>query len=186
MIIKVKPDFKRQHNLLFRIAARIKSFLSKPWQGYQNTPVIINNYNRLDYLKKQIAWLENAGMKNIYIIDNASTYPPLLDYYKNCPYTIFKLTKNVGHTALWDTHIYLWFKNQYYILTDPDVIPVEECPLNAVEHFYKLLERYPEITKVGFGLKINDLPDHYNRKQEVIEWESKFWQNEIEPGIYKA
>lgn len=186
MIIKIKPGFKGQHNLLFRIAARVKSYFSKPWKAYQKVPVIINNYNRLDYLKQQISWLEKAGMRNIYIIDNASSYPPLLDYYKTCPYTIFKLTKNVGHTALWHTHIYLWFKNQHYILTDPDVVPIEECPLDAVEHFYNLLERYPEITKVGFGLKIDDLPNHYERKQEVIDWEEKYWQKQVEKNVYKA
>lgn len=186
MILKIRPGFKGQHNLLFRIGASIRSYVTLPWQGYQKAPVIINNYNRLTYLKQQIAWFRKAGMRNIYIIDNASTYPPLLDYYKKCPYTIFQLTENVGHTAFWDTHIYLWFKNQHYVLTDPDVIPVEECPLDAVEHFYNLLERHPEITKVGFGLKIDDLPDHYNRKQEVIEWESKFWKDPIEPDLYMA
>jgi GT2 family glycosyltransferase len=153
---------------------------------YRKVPVIINNYNRLDYLVQLIAWLEKAGMRSIYIIDNASTYPPLLEFYKKCPYTIFKLNENVGHTALWDSHIQLWFKNQYYVYTDPDVVPVEECPQNAIDYFKKVLDRYPEITKVGFGLKIDDLPDHYKRKQEVIEWEAVFWENEIDTGLYKA
>jgi hypothetical protein len=125
-------------------------------------------------------------MKKIYIIDNASTYPPLLDFYKTTKHTVFKLTDNVGHTALWDTHIQLWFKNQYYIYTDPDIIPVKECPVNVISYFKNMLDSFPEITKVGFGLKIDDLPDHYNRKQEVIDWESKFWQNEIKPDIFKA
>ncbi|MBR8535743.1 hypothetical protein KDU71_09265 [Carboxylicivirga sediminis] len=125
-------------------------------------------------------------MKNIYIIDNASTYTPLLKYYKNLPYTIFQLTENVGHTAFWDTHIQLWFKDQYYVLTDPDIIPVNECPLNAVNYFKEVLDQYPNISKVGFGLKIDDIPDHYLRKEEVIKWERPFWEQEIEKDIYKA
>jgi hypothetical protein len=66
------------------------------------------------------------------------------------------------------------------------VVPIEKCPLNAIEYFYKLLDRYPDITKVGFGLKIDDLPDYYPRKNEVIAWENQFWENELEPGIFKA
>jgi Glycosyl transferase family 2. len=166
--------------------AKIKPLFVIPRRDYRNAPVIINNFNRLDCLIRQIKWLEDAGMSNIYIVDNASTYPPLLEYYKICPYTVFRLSENVGHTALWDTHLFMWFKDQYYILTDPDIIPVEECPLNAVSYFYEILKRYPDITKVGFGLKIDDLPDHNPRKQEVIDWETKFWENEVEPGLYKS
>ncbi|MBI9061916.1 MAG: hypothetical protein JEZ14_07990 [Marinilabiliaceae bacterium] len=186
MIISIKSGFKDNHNKLFRLVARLKALFAKPSDDYRKIPVIINNFNRLDCLKQQIQWLEKAGMKKIYIIDNASTYPPLLDYYKKCPYTIFRLTENVGHTALWDTHIFLWYKNTPYILTDPDVIPTETCPLDAVNHFINVLKQYPEITKVGFGLKIDDIPDDYPRKQEVINWEKPFWENEIAPGLYKA
>jgi hypothetical protein len=186
MIIKIYPGFKSKKNVPFRLIAKLKSLFVKPYTHWQNVPVIINNFNRLDYLLQQLKWLEKAGMRNIYIIDNASTYPPLLDFYNKCHFTVFRLTQNVGHTALWDTHIQLWFKNQYYILTDPDIIPIEECPLDSVSYFWSLLQKYPQISKVGFGLKIDDLPDHYNRKHEVIKWESSFWNNEIEPNVYKA
>jgi hypothetical protein len=171
---------------MFRLFAKIKTSFKSPNTHYTQTPVIINNYNRLDCLLQQLVWLKKAGMKKIYIIDNASTYPPLLEFYKTTKYTVFKLTYNVGHTALWDSHIHLWFKNQAYILTDPDVIPVEECPLDAVAYFMVLLNKYPAITKIGFGLKIDDIPNHYPRKDEVIAWESPFWENEIEKDIYKA
>ncbi len=186
MIITIKPGFNNQHNKLFRTVAKVRAFLNRPLTSYTQVPVIINNYNRLDCLLQQLAWLKKAGMKKIYIIDNASTYPPLLAFYKQTTYTVFNLTKNVGHTAFWDTHIPLWFKNKYYILTDPDVIPVEECPLDVVNFFMELLNKYPAITKVGFGLKIDDIPNYYPRKAEVIAWESPFWDNEIEKDIYEA
>ncbi len=186
MNFTIKPGVKNSHNKLFRLMAKIKVMFSKPYTTWQNVPVIINNYNRLDYLKVQLEWLEKAGMKNIYIIDNASTYPPLLDFYKKIPYTIFRLTDNVGHKALWITHVQMWFTNQFYVLTDPDIIPVEECPNDVVKYFKYMMDKYPDIKKVGFGLKIDDLPDHYDRKNEVIEWESKFWENEVEKDIYKA
>ena len=59
-------------------------------------PIIINNRNRYEYLIQLIASLEKRGYTNIYIIDNDSSYPPLLDYYNNCKYEIFRLGENVG------------------------------------------------------------------------------------------
>lgn len=174
-------------NLLFRLWAVFRKYITNsPNTHWQKIPVIINNFNRLEFLQQQLEWLEKAGMRNIYIIDNASSYPPLLAYYKKCPYTIFRINANVGHLALWKTHIYKWFENTYYVYTDPDIIPTKQCPLNAVEHFGNLLKKHPEIGKVGFGLKIDDLPNHYPLKQKVISWEKRFWENEIEPGVFKA
>ncbi len=186
MIIKIKTGFKRQHNILFRLRCKIKAMFTHDPVDYKKIPVIINNFNRLDCLKKQIDWLTWAGMKNIYIIDNLSTYPPLLEFYRRTPFTVFRLDKNVGHTALWDTHIFMYFKNTSYIYTDPDILPVKECPKDVIIHFRTILKKFKEISKIGFGLKIDDLPDHNPRKQEVINWEKQFWENEVEPDLYKA
>ena len=70
---------------------------------YKSIPIIINNYNRLTSLKILISSLEKMGYKNLFIIDNASTYPPLLEYYNTCPYKVFRLNNNVGYLALWKT-----------------------------------------------------------------------------------
>ena len=186
MIINLKAGFEPNTNRLFRFKALISSKLYSGKVFYKNIPVIINNYNRLNYLERLISWLEKAGMKKIYIIDNNSSYPLLLEYYRNIKYTVFRLNKNVGHTALWDTHIFMMFRYNYYIYTDSDILPTEECPLNVVEYFYNILGKYHKYTKVGFGLKIDDIPNYYSRKKEVIEWESKYWKDVVEEGLYKA
>jgi len=43
-------------------------------------PVYFNNFNRHDAMRRMIDWLQDAGTKRIVILDNASTYPPLLEY----------------------------------------------------------------------------------------------------------
>jgi len=149
-------------------------------------PIIINNRNRLTYLKQLIDGLEKRGYKNIFIIDNASNYLPLLTYYETLPYKVFKLKKNIGHYALWDTDIYNQFKNNYYVYTDSDVSLVEDCPSDFMFLFYTLLNKYPKLGKVGFSLKINDLPSHYKFKNEVLDWEGKFYNNRREKLAYKA
>lgn len=152
----------------------------------KNIPIIINNYNRLTTLKLLISFLEENGYRNLYIIDNASTFPALLEYYKTCPYTVFRLKKNVGYLALWKTNIYKKFIDNYYVYTDSDIVPCKDCPDDFMSFFRDVLKRHKYATKVGFGLKIDDLPDHYNLKQSVIEWESKFWKYEVEKEVYRA
>jgi len=156
--------------------------MSRKIRDTRNIPIVINNFNRLTYLKQQIERLEALGYTNIYIIDNDSTYPPLLDYYDKLPYTIFRLNKNVGHLSLWKTIIFKWFENDYYVYTDPDILPGPDCPENFMEHLKCILARYPEYCKAGFALRIDDLPDHFDDKEKVLDWEQMYWQMEMEAG----
>lgn len=186
MRIKLQVSKSRKANILFRMKIKIRQLFPSKIRSFYQTPVIINNFNRLEYLQNMIKWLESVGMKKIYIIDNLSTYPPLLKFYKKTKYTVYMLDKNVGHEALWKTHLQMRFCQDYYIYTDPDLMPVEECPNNFIEHFYEVLMKYPEYDKVGFSLKIDDIPDYYEHKQKVLEWEAMFWRHEIAPNLYKA
>lgn len=147
----------------------------------------INCRDRIETLKKLIDWLEVFGIKNIILVDNKSSYKPLLDYYKKTQCQVLPLDRNAGHKAPWDSMaIPIMAKNRYYILSDPDIIPVESCPVNAIEYFFSILQKYKNIQKVGFGLKIDDIPDYYHLKDTVIKWEKQFWLKEIEPNIYLA
>ncbi|MCX5706426.1 MAG: glycosyltransferase family 2 protein [Candidatus Omnitrophica bacterium] len=186
-VFHIKVSMRPMANLIFRIECRIKSIFYRPIKDYRNIPVIINNFNRLDFLVKVLDWLEKAKMRNIYIIDNASTYPPLLEFYRNvCKYPVFYLDKNAKYLALWVTHIYKYFINDYYVYSDPDIVPIEDCPLDVIDYFVKILEKHPEIEKVGFGLKIDDLTDHYALKQQVIDYESKYWKVKVDDNLYAA
>ena len=147
-------------------------------------PIIINNRNRLTFPKKLIESLELKGYKNIYIIDNNSNYPPLLEYYKKCPYPVFRLKENVGYLALWETDIYKQFIHDYYVYTDCDVVPTEECPNDFLDVFLKTMKANTRLMKIGLSLKIDDLPDYFKNKAEVIEWESQYWKNESKDKRY--
>lgn len=168
-------------------ARRIKGILwgRKP-ADIKKIPIIINNFNQLDYLKRLIDALESRGYTNIHIIDNASTYPPLLEYYVRCPYTVYKLKDNLGYLALWKSGLFELFKRDYFVYTDPDVVPVDECPDDFMEVFYRLMRKYKYAAKVGFSLRISDLPDYFENKAKVVEWESRFWRRQAEPNVYKA
>lgn len=185
-IIPIECSMRSGANIFFRIEIKLRRWFGRPIKDAKKIPILINNFNRLDYFKTLIEWLEAAGYTNIYIIDNQSTYEPLLAYYKTLPYTIFKLDRNKGHFSLWETIIFTRFANEYYVYTDPDVVPMEECPGDILYRFKELLDKYPGYKKVGFGLKIDDLPDHYNLKEQVIKWESEFWKKPLENDVYDA
>lgn len=153
---------------------------------YKQIPVIINNFNRLDSMKKLIGSLEKRGYRNIFIIDNLSTYPPLLEYYETCKHTVFRLDKNLGMTALWTSGIYKRFKNDFFVYTDSDIVPIEECPDDFLLFFLNTLKKYRLAQKVGFSLKIDDLPDCYAMKEDVIFWEKKFFDRKRDEFLYLA
>lgn len=156
----------------------------------KDIPVYLISFNRLSYLERLVAWLEKAGCTNIHIVDNASTYPPLLDYLNKTPHTVHRMEKNYGHTVLFDAPEFKdVVDNHYFVLSDPDILPVEECPTDFMRFLYDVLERYPNVTKAGFGLKLDDLPDHYALKETVIKWETPFYKQAIKgtvPALYKA
>ena len=175
----------RNYYLLWSFYIHIMNyFFKKEIANYKNIPIIINNRNRLTFLLDLIKALEIRGYKNIFIIDNDSTYEPLLNFYKNCPYHIFRLEKNVGHLALWDTKIYKKFERSFFVYTDSDVVPSQDCPLNFLEIFLDKMKEDKSIMKIGLSLKINDLPDHYSNKKDVIEWESQFNKTLTSDGGY--
>lgn len=149
-------------------------------------PIIINNRNRLTFLQQLITALEIRGYKNIHIIDNNSNYKPLLEFYNNCPYNIFRLDENIGSLALWQTKIYKQFFNDYYVYTDSDVVPAEDCPHNFLQVFHEKMKIDKSVMKVGLGLKIDNLPDCYSRKNEVLKWEKQFNESLTSDGYYNA
>jgi hypothetical protein len=180
---------KRIERTRVRTQNKIVSRLREYRRGkvvYSEIPVIINNRNRYTYLRLLVEWLEKAGMKNIYIIDNESTYAPLLEYYKKITHKVFFIGENLGHLALWKSKVYNKFKSNYYIYTDPDILPSEECKDDFLQAMIGCFDKFPVAEKVGFALKIDDLPDHYRDKQKVIDWEKKFWENEVSKDIYDA
>jgi hypothetical protein len=158
-------------------------------KGYINTiPILINSFNRLDCLSKLVERLKSDGYTNIYIIDNNSTYEPLLRYFKEEKLRVFRLSENVGYLAVWKCDIIKYFINKPYVYTDPDVLPDDHCPNGYLGLMYMHLMNNPNVSKVGFGLRIDDLPDHFGLKEQVIRHESQFWLRPLDANntIYQA
>ena len=156
-------------------------------QAASHIPILITCRDRLEALRDLVAWLEGAGQERIVFVDNASTFDPLLSYYRNTPHQVIRLEENVGHLAAWEANVLetIGYAGPY-VVTDCDIVPAADTPSDALEYFAELLFRYGDVDKVGFGLHIDDLPASYQFRSDVIDWESQFWEHEVEPGVYRA
>ena len=166
--LQVKKDFpeaiRNFENVRSGMTANLILEAFSLWkvEDFWNVPIFINARDRLGVMKKLIDWLLGAGYRNIIILDNDSTYPPLLEYYseldKDSRVKIITLGKNFGYKALWDSKIleYLHISTPY-VYTDPDVLPAENCPKDIVRQLYEILDAHREIRKVGLGLIYEDI-----------------------------
>lgn len=150
-------------------------------------PTFIIVRDRIEPLRQLLDWLDRAGQREIWLIDNDSTYPPLVEFLAATQHRVLRFGRNWGHRAPWLTGtIQRNARDRYFVVTDPDVVPDSQCPLDALDHFRAILDRRPELHKVGFGLRIDDLPDSYALASDVVAWERVFWEQQIEPGLFAA
>lgn len=145
----------------------------------RTVPVIINCRDRVTDLMALVDWLENAGHENIQLFDNDSTYEPLLAYYELTPHEVVRLGDNYGSRSIWRSGR---VPHEYFLYTDPDVLPTEECPQDAVAHLYELLQRYPH-AKAGLGLYLEDCPPF-----QSLPWERTLVAESraLELGVYDS
>lgn len=153
---------------------RKKFFLRNDSRNFYDIPIFIVSFNRLSHLEKLIERLESMGYTNIKIIDNASTYLPLLEFYNKTPYEVFRMEENMGHMVFWKSNLFDEYRKDLYVLTDPDVFPIENCPKDFLEKFYMYLKNFPRIKKVGFSLKIDDIPKDAKLYNDIIKWEKPY------------
>lgn len=140
-------------------------------------PIIIIAYNRLSCLRDLLNRLD--FYENVIIVDNNSSYEPLLDFYSNLNREIKFLDSNIGHFSPWAAEIVPI--NSHYIVTDCDVIPDKGCPNDFVDFLLEICSSDPSLLKVGLSLRIDNIPEHYSLKSQVIDHESQFWSNKLHP-----
>ena len=130
----------------------------------KNIPIVILNRDRLESVKTLTASLIAREYTNIIIVDNGSTYQPLLDWYNNQSHcTIFYNTVvEHNHYALNnllninDAFITPLLKDSWYVFTDSDIILHDTVPFNFIEDLINICKRY-EKDKVGLGIYVNDI-----------------------------
>lgn len=194
-ILTIKADFPEANKNLSVVRRGSKNIIHEVkslWKfpDWQDVPIFINARDRLGVMKKLIDWLLDAGYRNLIVLDNDSTYPPLLEYYSaldgDSRIKIIRLGKNLGYKAVWLSGILEQLKiSTPYVYTDPDVLPIESCPKNFVKQLMKILDSNHEIRKVGLGLVWEDIT--FSDKEETQQRESGFYnKSKIGDNLYYA
>jgi len=144
---------------------------------------LIITYNRLTLPVKLALWCHNRGLEPIFV-DNNSNYEPLIDYYNTrCPFPVLRLTKNYGHTVVWNPDLTILQRlgiTGSYIVTDPD-LDLSGIPDDFLSVLEEGLKKYPQYDKCGFSLEINDI-----KNQGTIDWETPFWQHPLDDIYFNA
>lgn len=151
------------------------------------TICFINNYERLTYPSAMADYLASCNMR-VVIIDNNSTYPPLLEYYETCPHEVCRLGFNYGSAAPFHPAAGVFDKYDVhggFVTTDPD-LGIDHIPRDWLQILQEGLDKHPFACKSGFSLRIDDLPDTPVAK-EAREREAGYWTHPLDGGrFYRA
>jgi hypothetical protein len=145
--------------------------------------------DRVTYGHLCLTALTEAGLEPV-VIDQGSTWPLAKDWLKAIAAAgVPVLDRGGGHPrGVWNWAPFCEMIRDAgrYIVTDPDVVPCDGCPPDWPAHLGRLLDAYPRATKAGLGLSTGDIPAHYQRRDQVIAWESAFWRHPAGDGAYWA
>ncbi len=171
---------KKKRHFLWRLHTLFhKIELDQSKLDKHSMPILINNFNRVTLLKKQIDWLLSLDDKvSIIIVDNKSTYPPLLDFYRKIDHPSIQVV-HLGFNSWRKGVEYIGSKklSQFdkFVITDVDLLPYPDVPKDLLTHLSNLLDKYPKYNHIGTSLEINDIPNKNPLRDQIIKFESKYW-----------
>ena len=150
-------------------------------------PVLIPVFNNPTYTRNFVNQLKVLNVENIIILDNNSTYKPMLELLNDFEneHQVIRLGYNKGpHYALRDSEFYSNLPN-YFCLSDPDLELSPNLPENFIDAFVDISNQY-KIGKVGFALEVpkeEEFAQLYmnldGKLWNMREWEMQFWENSI-------
>lgn len=180
LIIRAGAHEQRLNKLTAKTSDSLEETMKLAGFPVAEIPVFINCRDRVESLSLTIKGLLSAGFKDLYLIDNQSSYKPLLNYYDSCPYQVILLGENMGHKAPWESlAVKLLSGGKPYVVTDPDVVLPKTYNKSTIKQMLELFDVYPGYVKIGCSLSIDDIPNTYEHKKTVQKWEKQFWEKPI-------
>lgn len=159
----------------------------------RSIPVFINSFNQLTYLRDSVNWFAAHGFRNVFVIDNASAYPPLLDYYQTDEFRrktrLISLGENIGPRKSMFRAMDMLGPEAPFIFTDPDLLLPEYPDTNMISFMFEVGEIHG-LSKVGLALDISQ-PDLFKDAERYkgtppAQWERRFWNRPLGEGVFRA
>lgn len=145
--------------------------------GRERFTIFLLSFNRYEWLRDLAKQCERFAGADIHIVDNGSTWRPLLEWLEVCPYQVHRGHGNLGHRAVWQLDLPQKATN-YYVVSDPD-LDISGVPDYALMRLCDGLDTYSWAASAGLSLEIDDLPDAFPLKQKVVAHESQFWKSKL-------
>lgn len=138
--------------------------------------IFITIWNRYSWVIPFCEDCEKAGL-TVVLIDNASTYPPCVEWLSKCKYKVITMKKNEGAWAFFTTPLYQEYTDRYFMISDSDQ-DISNVPSDFPEVLTQgiINHTHGQIWKAGLSQEINDLPDNSFANQ-VYAYEKDFWTN---------
>ena len=152
-------------------------------------PFVVICYNNLTFVKNFVNQLLRFP-NPIILLDNASTYPLMHDYYNELRatsprITIHQLDTNHGH------FVYVTRQDllpKQFILSDPDLQLHPDMPLDVAERLVALSNEY-RMYKVGAALDLSDrhlfATCPYAGKVSIYDHEKQYWTMPMSHPVYE-
>jgi len=143
----------------------------------EDIPLIIPVFNQPTYLRNLITWFKFYYPHNpVFVVDNASTsdevnlvtnsfhsiYPDVCYF----PFEENDCAKNLRSIIDIMNNEYPSDHSDYYIISDPDIMPHPNTPPKFLEEFKRWIDA--GYHRAGFGLITDDLPHYLNNREEII------------------
>lgn len=147
-------------------------------------PIIILNKNRKVYTENLVDQFLQLGYDNITILDIASTYEPLLQWYKQCPVEVI-YADDCGHKGLWEAgYIDRWSLYPWIAVTDSDIALNPNTPKGFIEQMITVAKDY-RTDKVGLAIQYKDITNPV-LKQIITPIESQYWKQKLVHDKYEV
>jgi len=145
-------------------------------------PIFIITRDRLTTLQRSIASYLKLVDVEIILLDNGSTYPPLLEWMNSCGFKIIRNPTPTGtfrDISQWIGETIKEYMNsspsEFYIVTDPDIELCNPSP-ELLTYYKAVLGAYSAAACVGPMLRIDDLPECFHFRDQMIHSHMiQFW-----------
>jgi hypothetical protein len=157
-----------------------------PTDPTADIPVYVISFNQPTYLRNMIRQLRALRVqpREIHVVDNASTSPPLLDYLAELElqgHHVHRMPRNLGPHVVFSSEADLALPPMFAV-TDPDLQFHPGMPRTFRSDLAEIARWY-DTRKSGCALTVRDgeqfLPGPYFQGQTIQEWESSFWKEAL-------
>jgi FkbM family methyltransferase len=151
-------------------------------------PVFVPVFNNPTYAANMLRQLKDLGIRNIFFVDNASTYPGMAGFLDRVSHetTVIRLPENKGPYDLVLSETNYACLPDIFCVTDPDLEFNKDMPRDFLFDLLNLTNKF-ELGKAGLALELADrhkmqedkflFGEHYFH---IWEWEGQFWQEPVD------